>query len=296
VKRARTGRWFQGVCLAGLLGSNALALADDCALARARQEAAKDLTGAARVRAYEAIVRLCADFSTLYTLGRAYQGTGEHRRALAQFDRALAAGSIEPRYRGYALARKAESLVALDHLPEALAAIEAARQAFGGDTPEWFAGIRRTIDAHPRRDTLSAAEMASVFSLLSKSYGVVPRIDLHIHFAFDSAALTAAGRRQVAELGRALERTADGYRITLVGHTDVRGADAYNQTLSEQRAAAVMAALLDGHPALRGRLQARGMGERRPLYPGTSEEEHRLNRRVEVSLTQALLFRITTPR
>jgi outer membrane protein OmpA-like peptidoglycan-associated protein len=289
VNRARTGRWFQGVCLAGLLGSDALALADDCALAREKQQAAKDLEGAARVRAYEDIVRLCADFNTLYHLGRAYQGTGEHPRALAQFDQALATESIEPKYRGYAIARKAESLIALEHLPEALASLEAAQQAFGSDPPEWFAGIRRKIDEHPRRDTLSAVEIASVFSLLGRSYGVVPRIDLHIHFEFASAVLTAAGRRQVAELGRALERTADGYRSTLVGHTDVRGPDAYNQTLSERRAAAVMAALLDDHPTLRGRLQARGMGKRRPLYRGTSEEEHRLNRRVEVSLKQALL-------
>jgi tetratricopeptide (TPR) repeat protein len=221
VSRVRTGRWVQLVSLAGLLGSTALALADDCALAHEQQQAATDLEGEARVGAYEEIVRLCADFNALYNLGRAYQGTGEHQRALVQFEKALAAESVEPKYRGYAIAREAESLLALERLPEALASIEAAQQAFGGDPPGWVVAVRRKIDEHPRRDTLSAAEMARVLNLLGRSYGVVPRIV--IHFDFASAALTAAGKRQVAELGRALEQVADGNRITLTGHTDGLG-------------------------------------------------------------------------
>lgn len=258
--------------------------ADDCTLARRQQRAAQGLEGPARVARYERIAELCTDFGVLYNLGRAYQGVDDHQRALASFRRALAVESVEPRYRAFASARRAESLLGLGRLAEALAAIEVAEQTVGGDPPGFFADVRRRIDAHPRRDRLTAAELDRVFGLLGKSYGVVPRIDVRFHFAFDRAMLTDEGRDQVARVAQALQGYARGYAVELIGHTNVRGDAAYNQVLSERRADAVLRALLDTQPALRGRVSARGMGERQPLYPGTNAEDHRRNRRVEVIL------------
>jgi len=71
-----------------------------------------------------------------------------------------------------------------------------------------------------------------------------------------------------------VERCA-GKKVTIAGHSDVRGSDDYNQALSERRADAVKAYLVSkGVPA--DQLEAVGVGEKYPL----SETDHALNRRV----------------
>ena len=73
-----------------------------------------------------------------------------------------------------------------------------------------------------------------------------------------------------------------GKAITLVGHTDVRGDDVYNDRLSLRRAETVKAFLIKelGIPA--ALLSVEGHGKRELLFSGTAEEDHALNRRVEV--------------
>lgn len=70
-------------------------------------------------------------------------------------------------------------------------------------------------------------------------------------------------------------------QLVINGHTDSRGAAAYNQQLSEQRAAAVQNYLLaDG--VLPARLSARGFGENEPIATNETAEGRRLNRRVDI--------------
>ena len=54
-------------------------------------------------------------------------------------------------------------------------------------------------------------------------------------FATASADLTTDGRREL----EAFFTTSDAFSYTVAGHTDSRGSEAYNQTLSEARASAV---------------------------------------------------------
>ena len=70
----------------------------------------------------------------------------------------------------------------------------------------------------------------------------------------------------------------------LVGHTDKRGARRYNQVLSEKRARTVKRELERQFPSLIGQLKAAGRGETQLLYDGDDETDHRLNRRVKVTL------------
>ncbi|HEX9636026.1 MAG TPA: OmpA family protein, partial [Acidobacteriota bacterium] len=71
--------------------------------------------------------------------------------------------------------------------------------------------------------------------------------------------------------------------IAIEGHTDVRGSDAHNQTLSEQRAGSVRDWLI-AHGVAGGRISATGAGESRPLRSGTTEADHQANRRVEIRI------------
>lgn len=114
----------------------------------------------------------------------------------------------------------------------------------------------------------------------------LPRIDIEIQFDFDSAAIRADSRPDVDALGKALSSPElASYRIVLNGHTDAKGADAYNQGLSEQRAQSVRDYLIRNFGIEANRLVAIGYGEERLKNQGDPEGAE--NRRVEViNLTQ----------
>ena len=67
--------------------------------------------------------------------------------------------------------------------------------------------------------------------------------------------------------------------VEIIGHTDSQGADDYNQTLSDQRAASVKTYLtsmgVDG-----SRMDTTGRGESQPVASNETEEGRQENRRV----------------
>ena len=72
-------------------------------------------------------------------------------------------------------------------------------------------------------------------------------------------------------------------RINLTGHTDAAGPDAYNQALSERRAAAVKQQLVkDGVPA--GEITSVGVGKAGQLVPTADGVREPQNRRTEILL------------
>jgi outer membrane protein OmpA-like peptidoglycan-associated protein len=87
-------------------------------------------------------------------------------------------------------------------------------------------------------------------------------IDLYINFKFDSSELEPDALLSLKSLGQALRSPElKDARIQIVGHTDAKGTDAYNNKLSERRASAVrslLAAIYEIDPA---RLQALGRGK-----------------------------------
>jgi outer membrane protein OmpA-like peptidoglycan-associated protein len=109
-------------------------------------------------------------------------------------------------------------------------------------------------------------------------------------FEFDSATLTADAQARLAGLAGRIGDNAAAGSLTIVGHTDDVGDDAYNQSLSEQRAAAVQAVL---EPAL-GRsdltVDVSGRGASDPVAPnaidGNDNPDGRAaNRRVTITYT-----------
>lgn len=72
--------------------------------------------------------------------------------------------------------------------------------------------------------------------------------------------------------------------ITIVGHADAIGSDDYNMNLSQRRARAVGAVLLDDGVAYR-RIDVAGRGEWEPLASNSSDWGRAQNRRVEIRLS-----------
>lgn len=71
--------------------------------------------------------------------------------------------------------------------------------------------------------------------------------------------------------------------IDVYGHTDSTGSDAFNQTLSENRARTVANYLTSrGVPA--ARIRSQGYGETMPVADNATEEGRRKNRRVEIKI------------
>ena len=70
-------------------------------------------------------------------------------------------------------------------------------------------------------------------------------------------------------------------KVTITGHTDDVGDGAANQTLSEQRAAAVAASLSTDFGIEAARLSAGGKGESAPMAKNDTPEGKAMNRRVE---------------
>lgn len=103
-------------------------------------------------------------------------------------------------------------------------------------------------------------------------------------FAFDvgRATLSADARALMGQVGRVL---AD-YRlsvVTILGHTDDSGDATQNQSLSEQRALAVLRQLVENGVAP-GRALAVGFGSSRPLGDNRTETGREINRRVELRI------------
>lgn len=84
----------------------------------------------------------------------------------------------------------------------------------------------------------------------------------------------------VDQLAEAL-KASPALRVSVEGHTDDVGTAEANLALSEARAKAVLAAL-QARGVAADRLQARGLGEGKPLGANATEEGRARNRRVEV--------------
>jgi outer membrane protein OmpA-like peptidoglycan-associated protein len=106
-----------------------------------------------------------------------------------------------------------------------------------------------------------------------------------ITFDFDRAEVRREFMPRVADLARTLN-TYSGMSIEIVGHADAIGSGAYNQALSERRAQAVGARLLDYGVAFQ-RISASGRGEWAPIASNDSAWGLARNRRVEVRILAA---------
>ena len=99
-------------------------------------------------------------------------------------------------------------------------------------------------------------------------------------FAFDSDVLAEGAAAELARVVAAA-RARPGARVTVEGHTDDVGGDAYNLDLSARRAKAVAEELARGGVA-RDRITSRGLGKAGPVAPNDGDAGRRKNRRVDI--------------
>ena len=104
----------------------------------------------------------------------------------------------------------------------------------------------------------------------------------NILFELDQSTLLPESEKELTALLRMLEDNLD-LNATIIGHTDNQGGRAYNQRLSEARAAAVLSWLVE-HGIQPTRLTSEGRGMDKPVASNDTEEGRALNRRTEVLL------------
>ena len=109
--------------------------------------------------------------------------------------------------------------------------------------------------------------------------------DLMVNFEFDSDKLTAAAQANLDQFAAALKdprvkENLKGEKFAIDGYTDATGAEHYNQTLSQRRAAAVVN-YLQQKGVDRSALVAKGFGPTKPRAPDPFDP---INRRVETHL------------
>ncbi len=138
----------------------------------------------------------------------------------------------------------------------------------------------RFINELRKRETtrsLSVSEREKV-AVIAKDK---PKIDLEINFDFNSDQISKSAMPTVDALAKALNDSAiKGGTFMLAGYTDAKGAEDYNQGLSERRAAAVKQILVEKYGITAENLMTVGYGETH--LKDTAHPDSGVNRRVGV--------------
>jgi len=120
-------------------------------------------------------------------------------------------------------------------------------------------------------------------SIINTGSQLIVTLPEEITFAIESAQLRPSFIRSLNALADNLQQYPNS-NVEVVGHTDSTGSAAFNQSLSERRAASVRAVLLNAGIS-RSRLRAFGLGESQPIASNATANGRQQNRRVEIFIT-----------
>ncbi|HUE80776.1 MAG TPA: OmpA family protein [Pyrinomonadaceae bacterium] len=133
-----------------------------------------------------------------------------------------------------------------------------------------------------------------VQDLQVKETGQEIRIELaaDVLFDFDKADLRAAAQKTLHQAAGIIQDKAKG-AVRIEGHTDSKGNDAYNQKLSERRAASVKTWFVDKEGLGKVQFSTQGFGAKKPVASNTKPDGsddpagRQKNRRVEIIIRKS---------
>lgn len=123
-------------------------------------------------------------------------------------------------------------------------------------------------------------------AMVTKTSNNELKIDFKEKFLFKTSSdeIVSYAQDEINKLAKILDQYPDA-KVRVEGHTDSLGASAFNQNLSQRRAAAVLEKLKT-HGISAGRVTAVGYGEANPIAPNNTPQGRQENRRVELYLVQ----------
>jgi outer membrane protein OmpA-like peptidoglycan-associated protein len=143
--------------------------------------------------------------------------------------------------------------------------------------------LRRAADAANAQLEQAMAQLQSlvveITDLKQTSRGLVISLS-DILFDLGKATLKAGAEANVRMISGVLKQYPD-HKISIEGYTDSTGSDAFNQQLSEDRAAAVRDALVAGGLDSTA-ISVHGYGKTNPVATNTTPDGRQQNRRVEI--------------
>lgn len=119
--------------------------------------------------------------------------------------------------------------------------------------------------------------------VIREGEGIIVRFNEKVLFGYDRSDLNTTAKANLDKLNSILVKYPET-NITIIGHTDSKGPDSYNQTLSETRARSVTT-YAGQNGVDKARLTAIGKGESDPIAVNKTEEGRASNRRVEFVIT-----------
>lgn len=153
-------------------------------------------------------------------------------------------------------------------------AIGAVAGAAIGGVAGGLIGRKMDKQAAEIENTVAGAEV------IKADEAIIVKFDSGILFDFDKTDLKSTAQENIRNLVKSLNENPDT-EILVIGHTDSRGTDNYNQGLSERRAQSVKNyAVSQG--LLASRMQTVGKSFHEPIADNETDEGRALNRRVEI--------------
>ncbi|MBX3187035.1 MAG: DUF4398 and OmpA-like domain-containing protein [Labilithrix sp.] len=225
----------------------------------------------------------------------------EAKKALDAAERAYDADGDEPAVRDLAYIAQRKALAAR-YKGETLEALRA-KQLMEADLQQWREQqalaaraqleatkqqlMQQQIESERRARAQAEAALAKIEGMKSShdTRGTILTIPGQVLFASGKSELLPTSQGQLMKVAAALKD--DPRSIMIAGHSDSKGKDDANMTLSQKRAEAVKA-FLTSHGVAPERVQAQGMGATQPVGSNETNEGRANNRRVEVILLESV--------
>ncbi|MFH1136431.1 MAG: OmpA family protein [Pseudomonadota bacterium] len=245
------------------------------------EQAAATGDPATKAQLLEESMAACPGYAAAVELGKTYAALNRLRESETALQKALELAGDD--------SAKAAALAYLGQVYAVtgrnLEATEAFRESYKLHP---FSNVRDMLvksEGQKSDQPLTAAEIVAGLKDADQAGPDAKGVNLRVTFAYGRTTLDAEGEAQAAQLALALNDQAfEGREFVLIGHTDRKGSDEVNKKISKRRAEALRDFLAVQYSLDPSLFHVEGKGKDELLYTGETEEDDKLNRRVEVKL------------